>query len=203
MEGNPMTNDDDRLIERIRDRDEDAFALLVNRHQDALRRHLMRTVRDEEAAGDLLQEVFLRTWTRAEQWDGRGGVKQWLFRIATNLALNHLRTVRRRRETPLELPPSLEDDQVQIPAWMVDTESESPYQTVERAERVQKMYGMVDELSDEKREVWALIHNSGMGVIQTAEMLGIPEGTVKSRLYHARQQLAREWNKTMDEWENN
>ena len=61
-------------------------------------------VRDEPAAEDLLQETFLRVWTRAGQWNGQGTFKGWLFRIATNLALNHLRTRRRRPEQPLELP---------------------------------------------------------------------------------------------------
>jgi len=202
MEVNPMPIDaDSNLMERIRERDEDAFEQLLGRYQDPLRRHLTRIVVDGDAAGDLAQEVFLRMWTRTEQWDGRASVKSWLFRIATNLALNHLRTVRRRRETALEPPPSLQEERERLPAWLIDNAAETPHQIVERAESVRKLSGLVSELSDEKREVWTLIHDEEMDMAGAAQKLGVPTGTVKSRLYYARQQLAREWNKTAQDWE--
>jgi len=199
-----MPNEDDKLMERIQGRDEDAFDELVNRYQEPLRRHLQQTVRDEDAAGDLLQEVFLRAWTRADQWDGRGGVKAWLFRIATNLALNHLRSVRRRRETPLEPPPVFHEDgrEAQTPAWMIDRDAETPDQVVIRSERALRLAGIANELSEEKREVWSLVYDHDMDMAGAAKRLGIPTGTVKSRLHHARQQLAREWNEIVKDWEN-
>jgi RNA polymerase sigma-70 factor, ECF subfamily len=197
-----MTNSDNSLIKRIGMRDEEAFETLVDRHSDALRRHLMRTVRDDDAAGDLLQEVLLRVWTRAEQWDGRGGVKSWLFTIATNLALNHLRTVRRRREQPLDPPMSPEREQGQILDRLADMSGESPDKIVERAEQYGRLRQLVDALPDERRELWRLIHDGDMDMLGAAETLGIPEGTVKSRLYHTRKQLAREWSEIVKEWEN-
>src|SRR6266700_97427 len=104
-----MTNNDANLMELIKARDEEAFDVLTDRYLEPLRRHLMSTVRDSATAEDLLQELLLRIWTRADQWDG-GSVKSWLYRIATNLALNHLRTVRRRRESSLDPPPSIEGE---------------------------------------------------------------------------------------------
>ena len=65
--------------------------------------HIARIVREPAATEDLVQEVFLRVWTRAEQWQGSGTVKGWLYRIATNLSLNHLRSVKRRPQQPLEI----------------------------------------------------------------------------------------------------
>jgi RNA polymerase sigma-70 factor (ECF subfamily) len=91
---------DQHLMGRVRERDARAFEALFERYGELIRRHLARITRDDAAAQDLVQEVFLRVWTRAEQWDGRGPFKAWLYRIATNLALNHLRSVRRRREQP-------------------------------------------------------------------------------------------------------
>ena len=79
---------------------EAAFDMLFGRHSSFVAARLGRMVRHGGAADDLLQEVFLRLWTRAEQWDGRGSLRAWLGRIATNLALNHLRSVRRRRLRP-------------------------------------------------------------------------------------------------------
>ena len=76
------------------------FKQLYAQYGEGILRHVARMVRSD-AAQDLVQEAFLRAWQRAEQWDGRGTFKAWLYRIATNLALNHLRTVRRRREQPL------------------------------------------------------------------------------------------------------
>ena len=198
-----MTNNDANLMELIQAHDEDAFDVLTDRYQEPLRRHLMSTVRDAETAQDLLQELFLRMWSRADQWDG-GSVKSWLYRIATNLALNHLRTVRRRRETSLEPQPSADGEFEREPSsWMVDAEGEAPDQAVIRLERTRKLYGIVDELSDEKRAVWDLVHEQHMDTASAAQALGIPAGTVKSRLYHARQQLAREWNEVVKDWETN
>ena len=93
-----MGPSDQDLMRRVQERDAGAFETLFSRYREPLRRHRARTVRDDAAADDLAQELFLRVWTRAEQWDGRGAFKAWLFRIAANIALNHLRSVRRREQ---------------------------------------------------------------------------------------------------------
>ena len=95
---------DEYLLGRICERDADAFEMLLARYQESVRGHLLRMVRDPNTAEDLAQEVFVRVWMRGEQWNGHGPFRVWLLRIATNTALNYLRTVRRRRECPLELP---------------------------------------------------------------------------------------------------
>jgi RNA polymerase sigma-70 factor (ECF subfamily) len=194
-----MTSSDRQLMNGVRRGDENAFEELMERHQDAIRRHLIRTVRDADAAGDLTQEVFLRTWRRAEQWDGRGEVLAWLYRIATNLALNHLRSVDRRREQPLE---PAADGKAAMAEWLADTRVETPEEAVIRGDRAARLRGIVDGLPEDKRQVWRLIHDGDMGVSGVAERLGIPEGTVKSRMHHARKLLAREWSAIVKEWEN-
>ena len=93
-----MTPSDQELIALIRDQDTDAFETLSLRYRELIYPHVLHTVRDNDAAEDVVQEVFLRIWTRAEQWNSRGSFKAWLFRIATNMALNHLRTLKRRRQ---------------------------------------------------------------------------------------------------------
>ena len=78
---------DRELMEQIRERNAPAFESLFQRYRHSLRRHILRIVRDERATEDLVQEVFLRVWTSAAQWDERGELRCWLYRIATNLAL--------------------------------------------------------------------------------------------------------------------
>src|SRR5438045_3999176 len=151
---------DAELMARVQARDAAAFEALFERYRERVVRHLGRTVRDEAAAGDLSQEVFLRVWTRAEQWDGRGSFRAWLLRIATNLALNHLRSIRRRREQPLEIAPDpeAEEDDARVPAWMIDAAALGPEAMLELAEERRYVRRLVEQLPEEKREVLQLVH---------------------------------------------
>jgi len=195
-----MQLSDPELIQLIQRHDGDAFAHFFARHQPALQRHLEQMVRDAVIAEDLVQEVFLRVWMRAEQWDGRGQVKAWLYRIATNLALNHLRGVRRRPQQPLEAPsrsvqkddwPS--DDEGFAPAWMIDAAALEPPTRLEASEQRHLMQRLVAELPGDKQEVFRLVYEGEMDLRSVAEQLSIPAGTVKSRLHYSKKQLARRW----------
>jgi RNA polymerase sigma-70 factor (ECF subfamily) len=181
---------------QIRERDASAFETLFLRYRGPVRRHILRVVREEGAAEDLLQEVFLRIWICAEQWDGRGAFKSWLFSIATNLALNHLRSVRRRRDGPLEIPSDrYDDDEFEnvTPGWMADRSSLGPDEILEQTERRELLQRFLGELPEEKREILRMVHDAEMEIRDVAESLGIPEGTVKSRLHYATKLLARRW----------
>ena len=198
-----MSQTDRELAAAVVRGDEEAFARLFERYERRLRDHVRRIVRDEAAAADVTQEVFLRMWRRAEQWTGKGAFQSWLLRIATNLALNHLRSVKRRREQPIELPVLSDDeeDDSLVPTWMIDRLSLGPDEALERAEQRALLRQFVDGLSEEKQEVFRMIHDAAMETREVAEQLGIPEGTVKSRMHHARRQIAREWQQLAAEWE--
>ncbi len=186
---------DTELIQRICEQDSAAFEALFARYHESVHNHLIRTLRDSHAAEDLTQEVFLRVWTRADQWNGSGAFKAWALRIATNLALNHLRTVRRRRELPLDPTPDADgfDRNAPGPAQQIDSGSGRPDQALEQLEWRERLQRLLLQLSEEKREVFHLAHDAEMDVREIALSLGIPEGTVRSRLHYARKQLAREW----------
>lgn len=185
---------DRALVERALAGDGAAFEALLERYRAPIRRHLLRYTHDDVAAQDLLQETFLRVWTRGDQWDGRGTFRAWLYRVATNLALNHLRTVRRRRETSLEMEGDVETEEADlVPAWMIDDTSLGPQAALEQAEERQQVRRLVAALPDEKRAVFRLVHEMEMTIHDTAAQLEIPEGTVKSRLHYARKQLADDW----------
>ena len=195
-----MQPSDQELIQLIQCHNGDAFAHFFARYQQAVQRHLGQMLRDAVMAEDLVQEVFLRVWTRAEQWDGRGEVKGWLYRIATNLALNHLRTLRRRPQQPLEAParsvqkddwPSNDDSYV--PTWLIDAAALEPAVVMAATEQHNLMQRLVDELPGDKQEVFRLVYNGEMDLRSIADQLGIPAGTVKSRLHYSKKQIARRW----------
>ena len=203
------------LAARIVARDERAFEQLLARYEEPIRRHLAHIARTdaqhppEAAAQDLVQEVFLRVWMRAGQWDGRGAFKAWLYRIATNLALNHLRSVRRRREQPLVIEDTWDEQDAEdrIPAWVIDDAAlglhvlPGPHDALEQAERLYEVRQLVDELPETKRDVFHLVHELEMSLRDAADELGIPEGTLKSRLHYARKRLAQKWQDLQATWE--
>jgi RNA polymerase sigma-70 factor (ECF subfamily) len=190
-----MTRTDQELMQRIGKRDAEAFDALFARHAPAVRRHLARTLRDEGAADDLMQEAFLRVWLHADGWQGRGAVTGWLFRIATNLALNHLRSARRRPQQPLEDSVMTGDEGLErtMASWLTDPASPDPETLYEQAERRERLHRLIDDLPEEKREVVRLVHEAELEPFEVAALLGLPEGTIRSRLHYARKRLAREW----------
>lgn len=187
---------DENLVNLLIQGDENAFEVISERYEDPIRRHLRNIVRDEATAEDLLQEVFLRVWTRAGQWNQRGPFKAWLYRVATNLALNHLRSLRRRREQPLVITDSWSDDDDEgefLPAWMVDASALTPDTILELTEQREQIHKIIDGLPEEKRAVFRLVFQMELSIKETAGELGIPEGTVKSRLHYAKKHLVHEW----------
>jgi len=192
-----MKPSDANLIARILDRDTDAFDMLYARYGEKIRLRLLRIVREESVAQDLAQEVFLRVWTRVEQWRGEGVFAGWLNRMATNLALNHLRSIRRRREHSLEIPKETYDwddeEGIQVPGWMIDTVTLGADEMVVLQEQHEMIQNLLECLPEEQQEVIRLVVDAQVDIQSAADTLGIPEGTVKSRLYYAKKRLVKEW----------
>lgn len=176
-------------------RDEHAFDALTAVYRESLRRFLVTQTGDAAAAEDLLQETLLRVWTRAELFDGRGPVKAWLFRIAGNLASNHRRTVGRRREASL-VPVNAdwdEEDGAFWPEGLIESAALGPDAVLLRAAENERVAQALSTLPGDARELLQLAYGDEQSVREVAEAFGIPEGTVKSRLFHARKRLARVW----------
>ena len=182
-------------MQRIVSRDEAAFSLLFARYQARVTELMRWMMCDAAAADDLTQEVFLRVWNRADQWSGRGSFRGWLFRMARNLALNQLRSENRRREQPLHMPSihDEEDEERPVPGWMIDRAALGPDVVLERAEQRRRLQQLIEALPEEKREVFQMVYEDEVTLREAAKRLAIPEGTAKSRLFHARKQLAKAW----------
>ncbi len=185
-----MSPTDPQLMRRIQNREAADFEQLFDRYRTPIIIHLARIVRDDAVAPDLVQEVFLRVWTRADQWDGRGTVKGWVYRIATNLALNHLRAAKRRPQQPLEIPTDDGNDDNPVPGWLVDVSALTPEAQLEHVEQQERLNQLVEELPPDKQDVFRMVYADEMDLHSVAAALDIPEGTVKSRLYHSRKAIA-------------
>lgn len=194
-----MSNTDREMMAAIVDKDATAFETLVDQYGDRIRQHIIRMVRDEATTADLYQSTLMKIWDHAEQWRGDGRLISWLLRIATNLTLNHLDHIKRRRETPLELPEENmrgsengEDDQPFVPGWMIDPTAH-PDLDAEHNERAEIIQTVINTLPPEKRTVFYLAHQTSLELNEIADKLGVPEGTVKSRLHYTMKTLMAQW----------
>ncbi|HUU53812.1 MAG TPA: RNA polymerase sigma factor [Armatimonadota bacterium] len=172
------------LIRRIQHGDEAALAELMAEHSGLLRVHLVRYVGPADAE-DMLQEVWLRVWERAGQWEGRGRPLAWLLAIATNLALNHLRS--RRNVVPLEALPG--DEVPDVATLGCDAVVPGPEEQVLWRERLGRVREAMAQLPPDKQEALRLVRVQGYRLEEAARLLGIPLGTLKSRLHHAHRLL--------------
>ena len=154
--------------------DVQAFATLVERYQRVLYNLGLRMLGNPEDARDASQTAFLKAWQKLSSFDPRYRFFSWIYKITVNECLNVIN--RRRRTEPL-------DPQVELPSR---EDASSTLRAREASERVQKA---LLRLSPEQREVVILRHFLEMSYSEIAATLTVPEKTVKSRLYEARQRL--------------
>jgi RNA polymerase sigma-70 factor (ECF subfamily) len=174
------------LIRCARQRDLEAFNNLVLRYQDSVYRQAYWMLGDPQAADDVCQETFLRAYRKLGSFRD-GSLRAWLLTIANRLCLDELRRSKRRPAVPLEL---VGEDGVEYtpPEWDVDP-GPSPEEQAEESIRLQLIQGCLERLTPEWRLIITLVDLQGFDYAQTAEILAIPLGTVKSRLARARHQL--------------
>jgi RNA polymerase sigma-70 factor, ECF subfamily len=171
------TSSDEMLIERIAQGDQLAMRTLFGRHRVALYRWLLRLVRDEALAEDLLSEVFLDVWRQAAAFEARSSVSTWLLAIARYKALSA-----RRRRADAEL-----DDKV---AATVADPADNPEVVLEKKDRAVQLRQSLASLSPEHGEVIDLVYYHDKSVKEVAEIVGVAEATVKTRMFYARKKLA-------------
>ncbi len=179
------------LIQRAQARDEAAFEQLMRLHADKLYNYLVRMVGNPTDAEDLLQEVFLRAYQGLPSFDGRASLSTWLYRIATNLCIDHQRR-RARRVTTVSYS-AQEDDEGEPTEWeFADPNAPDPLEALMHKELQQVVEQAIQSLSPKLRAVLLLYDVEGLSYEEIAQALRIPMGTVKSRLNHARTQIQRQ-----------
>jgi len=176
LSANPALSDE-VLIGRIANGDRLAMQVLFARHHVRVFRFVLRLVREEATAEDLISEVFLDVWRQAGRFEGRSAVSTWLLAIARFKAL----TVLRRK-------PEQELDE-EMAAAIEDT-SDTPDVTLEKKDKGAVIRQCLNSLSAEHREIIDLVYYHEKSVEEAAEIVGIPEATVKTRMFYARKKLA-------------
>ena len=168
---------DEMLIKRIADGDQAAMRTLFARHQVPLYRWLVRIVRDEALAEDLLSEVFFDVWRQAASFEARSSVSTWLLAIARYKALSAL-----RRRTDAQL-----DDEIAV---AIPDPADDPEIVLQKKDRGELLRRSVARLSPEHGEVIDLVYYHGKSVKEVAQIAGVAEATVKTRMFYARRKLA-------------
>jgi RNA polymerase sigma-70 factor, ECF subfamily len=167
---------DELLISRIARGDRLAMQVLFARHHVKVYRYVLRLMRDEMAAEDVISEVFLDVWRQADRFEGRSAVSTWLIAIARFKALSVLR---RRREDGL-------DDQT---AEAIEDAADNPETSVEKLDKGKRLRKCLAALTPEHREIIDLVYYHEKSVEEVAKIVGIPQNTVKTRMFYARKKL--------------
>lgn len=182
----PSELSDESLVARILDGNGAEFEVLVRRHQGAIYSFILRMVRDPEEAMDLCQEVFLKVFSSLERFDPQYRFTTWLYRIASNTAIDEIR--RRRSGALLSLDAPVADDGG--PREVAGGDPRPDEMLVARETR-----GRIEEalrvLPEGYREVLLLRHQGERRYDEIARITGLPIGTVKNRIFRAREMLRR------------
>ena len=171
------------LVARAKGGDTDAFAQLVEENQNRIYSLALRMVGNPEDAADLAQEAFLSAWRGLERFQGEAAFSTWLYRLTSNACIDFLRREKRKRAAGgvLSLDDTEEGATLDLPDYDAD-----PHQHLERSEVRQAIADGLAGLSPEHRRVLALREISGLSYAEIADLLGLEEGTVKSRISRAR-----------------
>jgi RNA polymerase sigma-70 factor (ECF subfamily) len=179
----PSDLQESELISRASAMDLEAFNRLVLKYQDLVYYHAYALLGDHHAAEDATQESFLKAFKNMDKFRG-GSFRPWLMKIATNTCYDELRKGRRYSWVGLYTEDEY-GEELENPAWIADPNASVP-SLIEQKELSQKLYRLISELPVEYRSALTLVDLNGMDYAESARALGVPLGTLKSRLARAR-----------------
>jgi RNA polymerase sigma-70 factor (ECF subfamily) len=174
---NAKVTSDEVLVGLIAKGDKDAIRLLFVRHNLRVFRFILRIVHDEAAAEDLLNEVFVDVWRDAGRFEARSKVSTWILGIARFKALSSLRK-RSYAQLDDEAADALEDP------------ADNAEALLQRADRAAIVQACLKQLSSAHREVIDLVYYHEQSIADVARIVGVPENTVKTRVFYARKRIA-------------
>lgn len=167
---------DEELVHRARDGDPTAFDEIVERHKGAVFRAALAALRNREDAEDVTQETFIAAFRKLDSFRGESQLRTWLSRIAWNRSMDHRRRGRFRSFLHLDEP-----DAVELPS-----REAGPEQTTLAASVYERVRREIDRLPGSLRDTLLLASAGDLDYTSIADLLGVREGTVKSRVFEAR-----------------
>jgi RNA polymerase sigma-70 factor, ECF subfamily len=178
------------LVERVKAGDVKAFEMLVVKYQRRIERLISRMVRDVDLVQDIAQETFIRVYRALPQFRGESAFYTWLYRIAVNTAKKMLLDMKR---DPLVLEASRPGGEENEETSRVENElsdGETPEALLASKEIAQAVDAAIEALSDELRQAITLREIEGLSYEEIAELMNCPIGTVRSRIFRARESIA-------------
>jgi RNA polymerase sigma-70 factor (ECF subfamily) len=185
---------DEELLALFRQGTSEAFGALVRRYEGELYGYLRRYLSDSDLADDVFQNTFVQLYTKIHQYEAGRPVRPWLYAIATNQAIDALRRQKRHQSIRLDVEGDDEKDG-DLPHLMslLESRGPSPLELLQGEERRQVVRATVEKLPDFLKQVVILAYYQGLKYKDIAGILGIPVGTVKSRLHTALCRLHEAW----------
>ncbi len=174
--------DDQRLVDRVKEGDKKAFDVLVLKYQHKIVKLVMRYIRDPTEALDVSQEAFIKAYRALPKFRGESAFYTWLYRIAINTAKNHIVSMN-RKPLDYDLDPQ-NSDGYEIPSKLRD--DDSPEKILQREELREALEEAIDSLPEELRVAIVLREVDGLSYEEIAETMECPVGTVRSRIFRAR-----------------
>jgi len=193
----PEDDPDRGILERVAQGDVESFAVLVARHEQRLLALCQRMLQDAEEARDAAQEVLLKAFRKAGSYRPKGQVYTWLYRIAVNHCLNRLRRRKIVRFVSFgELDRPGEAGEENAPAYEPSAEGPDPEAQLASRRRWRRTRELIDQLPPGQRNVLILAKFEGLSYRRIAEVMGITESAVESRLFRAMRRLTEAQEKT-------
>lgn len=182
-----MTPTDTDLVAEALTGNQRAFAMLVERHRSAVHSVIYHIVKNTETAHDLAQETFIKAFSSLASYRSEYKFSTWLYKIAVNTSIDQLRR-RRAPHLSLDAPVETEDGQVTIE---IPDDRMNPEIELERKQQEFSITTAIDDLPERYREVIQYRHQDDKSYEEIAALLGVPVGTVKARIFRAREMLKR------------
>lgn len=179
------SKEDAQLIERAALGDEQAFRLIVEKYSRALRFHITRMVRDKEIIDDLIQEIFLKAFSNLGSYNTSFAFSTWLYRIATNHTIDHLRK-KKLKTLSIDEPVQSKDGEMQIEIPDNSTRADELILTQQRNKII---LDALETLPSKYRTVIEMRHMEEKSYQEISEELDLPLGTVKAHIFRARELL--------------
>jgi RNA polymerase sigma factor (sigma-70 family) len=180
-----LREEDIQLVARARAGDERAFRVLLEKYERAVFSICLRMVRNRDEATDLAQESFIKVFGSLDRYNPAFAFSSWLFKITSNLCIDHLR---KRRISTLAMDEPVEGEKGEF-TRQYEAPDPTPDEIFSRNEKMQKLEAGIAALPEHYRIMLVLRHQEDMSYEEIAESLSIPLGTVKARIHRAREML--------------